>query len=220
MSLSYSDYPALFRAADCASVSAQKKYLCFTWAVLALLVAGAALAVASNAIRCFRPELAVASATVLAASLVFTGWLKMAKFEEVWYGGRAVAESVKSMAWRYVMGAAPYPVGLMAAEAERKFLSDLEFFVKERKRLAFGFGGEAAEGSQITEQMREARLMPVMQRKDVYVSERISEQRHWYGKKATFNKAHEYRYSVAVALCQLLALVAAIELVRSPRVGH
>lgn len=212
----HSDYPAIFRAADAASVSAQKNYLRLTRSVLALLVAGAASAASSGAIQCARPELAVASTVLLAASLLLTGCLRVAKFEEVWYGGRAVAESVKSMTWRYVMGADPYPIGLALAEAEKKFLSELEFVVKERKRLAFGFGGEVAEGPQITKRMREVRAVPVDRRKNIYVSERVSGQRHWYGIKAKFNRAHEYKYFIAVALCQLFALVAAIELVRSP----
>lgn len=212
----HSDYPALFRAADAASVSAQKSYLRLTRGILALLVAGAASAAASGAFGCAKPTFAVVSAVVLAASLFFTAYLRMSKLEEVWYGGRAVAESVKSMTWRYVTGAAPYSAELSTAAVDEKFLSDLGSVLAERKQLAFGFGGEFTEEPNISQRMRDIRAMAAQQRKSIYVSERILAQRRWYGKRAKSNRSRERGFFVAIAVCQFFALVAAIELVRLP----
>jgi len=149
LKLDYSDYPALFRAANEASLAAQRHYLRLTRGTLILLATGAALAAVSGefaSVPFAMSAVAMASAVVLAGSLLLTLYLKISKLEQVWYGGRAVAESAKSMMWRYIVGADPYSVDhVAAAEADKKFLSELGSIVKERKQLAFGFGGEFAE---------------------------------------------------------------------------
>ncbi len=220
MRLEYSDYPALFRAADEASLAAQRNYLRLTLGTLILLVTGAALAAVSSefaSVASAMSALAMTSAIVLAVSLLLTLYLKTSKLEQVWYGGRAVAESVKSMMWRYIVGADPYSVDLVpAAEADKKFLSELGSIVKERKQLAFGFGGEFAEEPQISERMRAVRSTNLDERKSMYVSERISGQRRWYGHQAKLNRSAENKYFALIAFSQLCALVAAMALVEWP----
>jgi hypothetical protein len=212
------DYPAVFLAADRASAGAQRKYLSLTRGTLILLVAGAGFAAASPAVptNCVKPAFAVTSAVLLAASLLLTLYLRAQKPEQLWYGGRAVAESAKSMAWRYMTGATPYVVDLPAAEADRKFVLALESIIKERKQLAFGFGGEFSQQPQITARMRAVRAGTLMERMQTYLAQRISDQRTWYGNQARSNRSAENGYFGVVFVSQLAALVAAIALVRWP----
>jgi SMODS and SLOG-associating 2TM effector domain 3/SMODS and SLOG-associating 2TM effector domain 1 len=210
------DYPALFLQADGASAGAQKKYLNFTRGTLILLVAGAALAAVSPALRSCKPAVATASAVVLAASVLLTAYLKTQKPEQLWYGGRAVAESTKSMTWRYMMGAAPYLCDLPSAEADRKFVLELKSIFKERKQLAFGFCGEFSGQPQITDCMRAVRLASLAERRAAYLAERVSDQRRWYGKQAKRNRSAENKYFNVIVISQLLAFIAAIALVRWP----
>lgn len=218
MKFTEQDYPAVFLAADRASSGAQEKYLSLTRGTLVLLVMGAGFAAASpvHAFDCVKPALAVTSAISLAASLLLTLYLKAQKPEQLWYGGRAVAESAKSMAWRYMTGASPYLASLSATEVDRKFVSALESIVKERKQLAFGFGGEFAEQPQISNRMREVRAGTLAERTQAYVADRISDQRTWYGNQARNNRLAEDRYFKVVFASQLGALVAAVALVRWP----
>ena len=210
------DYPAVFLAADRASAGAQKKYLRVSRVTLVLLVSGAGLAAASPVFACVRLALAIASAIVLAASILLTLYLKARKPEHLWYGGRAVAESAKSMAWRYMAGSAPYPAGLPSAEVDQKFALALRSIVKEREQLSFGFGGEFSKQPQISDRMRAVRAGTLDERKGVYLAERISDQRAWYGNQAASNRAAENRYFVIVFASQLAALAAAIALVSWP----
>ena len=69
MKLDNSDYPALFRAADSASLAAQRSYLRLTKATLVLLVTGAGLAAVSGKFPAAKSSFAVASAVGLATSL-------------------------------------------------------------------------------------------------------------------------------------------------------
>jgi hypothetical protein len=103
------DYPALFQAADRASLFIQKRHLYLTGSVLTLLVGGAAAGAVSGAFPSARAKtaLAFASTACVALSFVLTAIRQALKPEKLWYGGRAVAESVKSMTWRYMTGAEP-----------------------------------------------------------------------------------------------------------------
>jgi conflict system pore-forming effector with SLATT domain len=212
------DYPAVFLAADRASSSAQEKYLSLTRGTLILLVAGAGFAAASPvfSLDSVRSVFAVTSAVLLAASLLLTLYLKAQKPEQLWYGGRAVAESAKSMAWRYMTQAAPYVANPSAAEVDRKFVSSLESIIKERRQLAFGFGGEFAKQPQISDRMRVVRAGTLEERRQACLAERICDQRIWYGDQAKRNRLAENRYSKVVFASQLGALVAAVALVRWP----
>jgi conflict system pore-forming effector with SLATT domain len=211
------DYPALFLAGDRASTAAQEKHLSLTKWTLVSLVAGAGLAAALpvSAFECVRPAFAVTSAILLVASLLLTLYLKASKPEQLWYGGRAVAESAKSMAWRYMTGAAPYLRDLPSADVDRKFVSDLEAIMEERKQLAFGFG-EFFEQPHISARMRAVRACSLAERKTTYLMERISDQRIWYGHQVRSNRSAESNYFKVVVASQCAALIAAIALVRWP----
>jgi hypothetical protein len=210
------DYPAVFAAADLASKRAQRRYLNFTRCSLVLLVLGAGLAALSPIFVCAKSGLALASSISVAASLLSTLYRRSQKPEHLWYGGRAVAESVKTMAWRYMVAAAPFEAVIPAAEVDHNFISALESIVKEKAQLAFGLGGEFSEQPQISERMRTVRSAGLNERTRVYLSGRISDQRSWYGAQAKKNKGAERRYFFLVFASQLAALAATIFLVRWP----
>lgn len=211
-----SDYPALFLDANEASARAKSSYLNLTKGTLVLLVLGAALAAASAAVDAHRPVFAVASALVLGLSAFFTIFLKAAKPEHSWYAARAVAESVKSMTWRYVMGAEPYFINLPPAQAEKKFIWSLSSIAKERKQLAPALGGKFVDFPQISETMRTIRSSSSEERLSIYLRERIKNQRKWYSQQTSYNRSAENRYFVSILLFQFLALTAAILLVSHP----
>jgi SMODS and SLOG-associating 2TM effector domain 1/SMODS and SLOG-associating 2TM effector domain 3 len=182
-----------------------------------LLVLGAGFAATSGQFDCVRSGFAIASAVSLAVSLGFSIYLKILKPEQIWYGGRAVAESVKSMAWRYMMDADPYPVDLVPADAAQKFVAELKSIVKERQQLAFGLGGEFAEEPQITPRMQQLRSSTLEQRRGSYVAERISDQRRWYGGQAESNRSKANIYFALIVLSQFLGLFAAFMLITHPQ---
>jgi hypothetical protein len=218
MTFTQNQYPAVFLAADQASAAAQQRYLHLTMGTLTLLVLGAGFAAAApiSALSTAKPALSISSALSLATSLMVTLYLKTQKPEQLWYGGRAVAESAKSMAWRYMTRAAPYEANIPDAELDRRFISTLESIMKERKQLAFGFGGEFDEQPQISDRMREARQSELPMRRQLYLGDRIQNQRKWYGRQAKTNREAETRYSYAVLGTQLAAVLAAVALIAWP----
>jgi hypothetical protein len=218
MTFAQDDYPAVFLAANHASANAQERYLHLTKGTLILLVLGGGFAAAAplSALSSVRPALAISSALLLAASLMVTLYLRARKPEQLWYGGRAVAESAKSMAWRYMTRAAPYQTDAADPPTDRRFVFDLESIVKERKQLAFGFGGEFDQQPQISDHMRAVRRSELTVRCQLYLEERIRDQRTWYGGQAKKNREAETRYSYAILAIQLTAVLAAIALIAWP----
>jgi hypothetical protein len=47
-------------------------------------------------------------AVLLVAALIAKLANRLQRFDEHWFDGRAVAETVKSATWRYIMGVRPY----------------------------------------------------------------------------------------------------------------
>jgi len=210
------DYPAMFCAADRASLTAQRRYLLATRLTLVLLVLGAAIAAVATQWESLKPALAITSAVVLTMSLALSVYVKAASLEKVWYGGRAVAESVKSISWRYMMGAEPFSIGGDPAQTDRIFIADLVSIVKERKQLMFGFGGEASDLPQISVRMREFRSRSLPERMEIYIAGRMGDQRRWYGRKAKYNRSAEDKYFVLIVASEVLAACSSLAQVRWP----
>jgi len=214
--VSNSDLPALFRSADSASVSAQKAYLWLVRADLVLIVLSAAIASWAVSSTEIRTQLAIAAALILVAGLILTGLIMQTERDKNWFAGRAVAESVKTMSWRYMTGAEPYLHGLANHEVDDLFCHELDAILQGRRAISSVLGGDDASGDQITDRMRSMRAADLDTRKATYLRDRIQDQRAWYASKAGLNGKLSNRWLLAVASVQLLAAAAAIALVHRP----
>ncbi len=129
----------------------------------------------------------VLAASCFVIALVVEGFLYRAKPERTWYEGRAAAESVKTLSWRYGVGGEPFNVGV----DEEKRVADL--FLARLKSLFdvikdLDLAAPTTSEGQITPRMREVRALPLAQRKDIYEHGRVEEQQKWYQAKANWNK--------------------------------
>jgi len=183
-SIQESDYPALYQAADQASIQAQQTHLCIVRLYLGSLVLGAL----------FSPYATTTKWTALIAALLLLITLGLAvlqafkDYEETWYNGRAVAESVKTSTWRYMMRAEPYTDSDSVEVVRKEFCNDLKQILKQNRSLAEHIGGEASTRAPITSKMNDIRSLGVEGRLEVYNRERIDDQRKWYAKKYSSNK--------------------------------
>lgn len=202
--LDHLDFPALYLAADKSSRAAQSRYLRMTGIILGALVVSAAASVLGRFVA-DASWLAFLTAICTALSFMLTTLRRALKPEKRWYGGRSVAESVSSQTWRYVTGAEPYPVTLDPEVATGAFLTDLRSTVED-DRAALGLGYEYTGHRQITAAMREARMVPLEQRRDRYIAGRIQDQRRWYGAASTRNQKAADRYYILIQACQAIAL--------------
>lgn len=167
------ELPALFRGADRSSLTAQQRYLCLIAADLAFLIIAAILGSFALDSSSGKTAIAIAGAIVLIISIILTLIIRIVRLEQDWYDGRAVAESVKSLAWRYMTCSEPYLHNLEPTEVDQKFTSDLSSLLAERKDFSSKLGGKLGTEPQITKRMREVRALDTEDRKTVYLSERM-----------------------------------------------
>ena len=209
--MTQSDYPCLFQLSDSSSLMEQKTYinLCridFSLIVLAAFFSGFSL----------NPDLKIFKWCAFFAliSLILSFCLKLiikvGKWDKKWFNTRAIAESVKTTTWRYIMGVEPYENSLSAEDADRKFVNKLGEIFESASKDSGSLAKSVGEGQQISDRMREVRQMNIEERKTIYLQQRIKNQKDWYSRKAKYNSDKETMWFWVIMIVELLAILVAI----------
>jgi hypothetical protein len=214
--VSDNDLPALFQIADRASLIAQQRYLRLMQGILFFTVLGAGLGAFAGFAGTHKRVPLVLSAVMLALGMLMNTIKASLKLERAWYRDRAVAESTKSMSWRYMTRADPYGGTASDGEVDGKFLADLRAIVRDPDQMAVGFGREIVDRPQISERMRQVREADARARKQIYLEARIADQRRWYSEKAKSNGSATSWYSALVLASQGAAFVWAAVMIANP----
>jgi hypothetical protein len=202
------EYPGLYAATDAASLRAQRSHFRVIRLQLALfflvaLTAGLATVVPNS----FRQELAVVTAVLLAIAIT-TAWTgRVRQFERVWFNCRAIAESVKSASWLYMMRVPPFG---QDDSADATFASRLQEILSAWAGYETYFTDPGTAGHTASLQMRQIRQMGFQERKHQYVTLRQSDQQKWYGGKCKVNGSKATQWFWITTTLPLVALVLAI----------
>ena len=189
------DLPALFGAADGAAIVGQRSFLGQTKLQLAMLLIGAAAGVSVQVFDI--AELAYVGVAAYITLVVMRVNLKLTSMDRVWYENRLIAESVRSLAWRYAVGGAPF--GLEAPADDDSDPNDADAVLRERISGLLGDVShvplpDPAKGTeQITRPMRELREEPLEVRRRIYDDHRLTGQLIWYADKAKVNARRQAR---------------------------
>lgn len=209
MTMSEANYPSLYRCADAASLKAQSTYLLLHKVYLGSLVLGsvtsALTAIGSQAVNtCPYTGLAV----ILVVGLLILWAMRARQDDKIWFDGRAVAESVKTATWRFMMRAQPFHED---SSAESVFLADLKEIREARPHLGKHLAAAmSADGSAITDFMKRKRSSSLEERRDFYASARIRDQKTWYANKAKANANSGAKWFWAIAFLQIVIVALAI----------
>lgn len=207
--LGQADLPALYRAADHSSVRAQARFLTATKTRL-----GALLGAAFFGLFVWKSGQSpvdwggVFAAICFAIALLVEIYLLTSTPERTWYEGRAAAESVKTLSWRYMMGAEPFNREQPHAEADKLFLRQVDDVLDVVKEL--DLVADQAEGEQITGRMRAVRGASLDERKKLYEQGRVGEQQSWYTRSAQWNRDRANRWIIAMLVIEALGIGAGI----------
>ena len=177
--------PGLYQAADQASIKAQANYFLSLEIYLVLLVSAAIVSFLwpQNVYG------AAASAALFLITLMILVSLRVNRPDGLWYNGRAVAESVKTRAWRWAMRAEPYEDANNVDIVIGKFLADLKEILDQNRSLSRILSPNAGIQEPISEAMTQVRKLPVSERLAIYQRHRVKDQADWYARKAQFNQA-------------------------------
>jgi hypothetical protein len=209
------DLPALFRSADSLSSRGRIRRRNF-FIVFLICDLGAAFC---SAFEDHPRGLSIAALVLLTVGLTGTIALLQESPEADWYRGRALAESVKTLSWRYMMCAEPYSHGLPPGEADRKLIQELSALLKVDRGLSKGLNLLGDDGLQIADKMREVRSSDVGSRKSFYLNLRLKDQKRWYSRSA--DRAHKWltrcRWTlVGIQLCLVLTAISTLPWPRQP----
>lgn len=199
-----SDYPGLYQAADSAAISAQNAYFrCLSW-FLCLLVLGSI----SNIVSAGSTVGSFMAAILFFGALFFSGLLAWKRYDRSWYGARAVAESVKTIAWRFAMRAEPYHID--DQHAKEQFLVVLDEILQENQHVTKELCDESASFDAISNMMMQIRALSLQERLDLYTAQRVQDQGGWYLRKARLNKLGSVKWFIGIVALNALAIGCAV----------
>ena len=160
-------------------------------------------------------------AVLFVGALLLRAHRSSEQYEKQWFEGRAAAESIKSLAWRYAVGGKPVGCELQPGAADEVFLGLLREVVTGRPRAIVKH--RELPAAQITTGMRGVRELALAARAETYHSGRIEDQREWYAKGAISNAQLYRRWNFAVLVLEFagfaVGLAQAVGLLGSFRVG-
>ena len=203
-----SDFPPLYHAADGNSLDGQRRFLTATQLRLVMLVVAALFGLITW--RRGRADLAaVVAGAAFAVALVAELYLLRRRPDRRWYDGRAAAESVKTLTWRYLVGGNPFGLTEVSEEeAERLLLHRFRQVAAELRGAHLVQVSDADD--QIGPALRRVRSLPLEERRAVYRSRRIEAQRTWYRTKARWNERRATQWSLVLTGLEVLGLGGAV----------
>ncbi len=136
-------------------------------------------------------------------------------FEQKWYKYRAVTESIKTTTWKFAMKAEPFN-GDEETHNTKQYVEYLKNILKDSKYAIQTKALNNLEGDQFSICLKTIRKMSYEQRRDLYVEQRIEDQRTWYAKKSLFNKRIGKGWAVAILILYVLSLAMTAYLAKEP----
>lgn len=208
--------PGIYRSADEVAIKAQSSYFLATKWCLVLLVFGAAASSISPSQLLLASMLRWLSAIALLLSVILSFVVRLQRKDKVWFAARSVAESAKTLAWRYMTGAEPFSTGLDKRQTDQLFEGRLKDMLAQGKDILGEAGGALGDTPNISSVMRSLRVEPVTVRCDTYLECRIVEQKKWYASKATASRELADKFFFWVVSFQVLAVVLAFARAATP----
>jgi hypothetical protein len=197
------DSPAIQTSADAASGHGQRVYVSVSATRLIALIVGAIAAAAKSLGNDGFDFWGLLLLISFAVAAIAEFWLLIGQPERNWYSGRAIAESIKTLAWRYAVQGAPFGANLTNDEAEKLLrLRIREVVDKGKDHIELG-AGEAV----LTDSMRQLRAEPFDVRRTTYLDARTKDQRKWYSDKAKSNARAAGAWRLALLVAECLALI-------------
>lgn len=194
------DFPALYRDADFLSLKSQKHFFRALKIHLYVLVIGATLSIFNSDYG----WIPILQSIILLLALGCSIYLFTQRPDRYWYAGRALAESIKTLTWRYVCRAEPFQGDDGLAKTE--FRNKLKQIYEQNKDVCQKLTGNIGE-VQCTEKMDEIRKLSLDKRVDFYRKNRIKNQLSWYKKKADFNKYRANLFFLLLIATNAIAII-------------
>ena len=138
------------------------------------------------------------------------------KYEDIWYRGRALAESIKTLSWRFMTKSEYFDNTITDDEAEKRFLNRINDIRKEFKDIEKNLNSSDLKLDFITKKMKEIRSKSLDERKTFYLNKRIQDQIDWYGSKSSISKKKYECLFWGIVITQFLSVIYIVFLIIKP----
>lgn len=210
------NYPNYFMAGDSASKLAQKWYIRLVGIDLLLMVLSAILSIYNYQTKESKEIVYVISGILLLGALFVSILLRTRKYEDYWYTGRALAESCKTLTWRFMMQSEDFEITFATQEVEKRFVDKINLIKDQFPDLNKVMNNKYINQPYISMEMKRVRSLSLIDRKKYYLLHRVEDQIKWYSSKAESNeKMYELWFFIVIGL-QILALISIYFLINSP----
>ncbi|WP_315508219.1 DUF4231 domain-containing protein [Capnocytophaga leadbetteri] len=120
------DYPNYFIAGDNTSKEAQNLYIKLVGTTLILMCLGAIMSIYNFQDNNSKFYIYILSGVFLFISFILSLFLMIKKYEDIWYRGRALAESIKTLSWRYMTKSEYFDSTISDEDAKKRFISRIK----------------------------------------------------------------------------------------------
>ncbi|MCB2212994.1 DUF4231 domain-containing protein [bacterium] len=208
-SLQNQDYPGLFQGADIAATVAQSVFFNFQKVYLGSLIVGSMIGASVVIVpQEYLDWVYTTMALILVLGLLMLWIGRSRRDDKAWFDCRAIAESVKTSTWRYMMKGPPFSED---TDTNALFVEELQRIRSARDECQKHISKiKNASESAISEAMRNVRNSDFQSRKKFYVSDRLLDQKSWYATKARENSEIGGRWFGWIVFLQILAIAFAI----------
>jgi len=212
------DLPGIYYCASEGSIAAQKTFLLLIKINIGLLIVLAILsAINIGSIKMnYQYLIPLTTSILLMISIIITFSTEFGKYEKKWYDGRAIAESLKTLSWKFMMKAEPF-FKLSKEEAEAKFLDDFKEIKNVIRPIGELFGGDTqANEHQLTDKMKTVYSSDLETRKGTYEKNRIKVQKKWYKDKSGANSKKSEHFLWVIVSFQIFTFLSALLMISNP----
>ncbi|KAF0189906.1 MAG: hypothetical protein FD168_204 [Desulfobulbaceae bacterium] len=215
LKITSSDLPGLYQSADQASLDAQCIYFKSLKWYLILLVLAALIAFMwpNDAFG------ALSSASLFLVTLGILIFIRVQRPDDTWYNGRAVAESVKTRAWRWMMCAEPYEDTENIKIVSGQFINDLRAILSQNRSLSHFLQPAVGIKDPISDKMTLVRSLSVLERLGIYAEQRIQNQANFYSIKSQFNKRRARQWFWVSVVLHALAILTLLYRIKDPMIS-
>jgi hypothetical protein len=204
-------YPATFHAADVASAAAQRRHFALVFANLSAAFSASLALSVSGVVPAAWAEWVWRLGTVLLVTAVIALWVARARRDEQsWFDCRAIAESTRSSAWRFMMRASPFR-DEGPEDARLAFVEQIKQIREARSHVAQLLNEHFdVSRPELTAGMEKVRNQTLIERRAFFLNERLVDQAAWYQQRSRQNQAVRERYFLLVLALQLGATALAV----------
>lgn len=192
------DFPSLYQDANQTAITVQKHFL-----IASKTVIFGSLITGFLGVFDFNPAKVVAQIVAAAAVLIAACYLLFGKPQKIWYSARALAESIKTISWRFVTRAEPFDGDDNAAQ--KQFGESVAALLRANDE-ATALRYASAHTDLISDAMLTLRNADLQKRREAYAQYRIEDQLTWYRSKARWNDSRSKIWYISLIFFSLLAL--------------